>query len=242
METKFYLITRTIPEWNGKHKRLYTCSIGFSPTLGLIRVYPIPLLNDFNSGYIYDIEIEKRKTDSRARSYELVGGYGNQPMYRKLKRFTYPMIADQLKLNEARSINELNRKKDSIGLLRINDFNVYWDASDRWINNLQIGLFEDVELADFTKYTKESRQKESRVKFKDADGYHDLQFNEWGIYEFGRKFGYTKDAFRHTVGASHILVGNMLQFQNKWMVMKFFKLELQEEKTIINSTQLNLIT
>lgn len=224
MEIKYYLLTKTIPEWNSKHKNLYTCSIGYSPQLGLIRVYPIPLVNDFNSGFVYDLEVQKRKTDTRARSYELVGAYDNKPKYKRLNPFNYDTVAKYLTTNISQSISDLNRRKDSIGIIPISDFRLDWEYCDRYVNTCQIGMFQDVELADFTKYTKESRQKEARLSFKDADGYHNIQFNEWGIYEYGRKFGNDEDAFRFTKNKNHVLVGNMLQFQNNWMALKFLSI------------------
>jgi hypothetical protein len=231
MEIEYCLITKTIPEYNNKRKSLYTCSIGYSPQLGLIRVYPIPIVKDFNSGFVYKLDVEKRKTDSRFRSYELIGAYENKPRYMKIRPYNYSMLWRYIKDEQSKSISELNKRKDSIGLIPLKDYRLYWDNSSRYVNTDQLGLFEDAEIKDFTKYTKDSRTKEARILFKDADGKHDLQYNEWGIYEFGRKFGNKPDAFRYTKNATHVLVGNMLQFQSTWMALKALNLHDQVVKT-----------
>jgi hypothetical protein len=238
MEIKYYLIAKTVPEWNSKHKNLYTCSIGYSPELGLIRVYPIPIRNDFNSGFVYDMVVNKRKIDTRKRSYELAGVYENKPQYKKLNQFNYEQLAGCLGSDIVCSIDELNRRKDSIGLIPVKDYRIDWEYGKRYINTTQIGMFEDVEIAGFTNYTKEKREKEARIKFNDADGLHDLQFNEWQVYEYGRKFGFDEDAFRFCKHKTHLLVGNMLQFQNIWMGLKFMK--LIPERKVFQSQIINL--
>lgn len=221
MEIKYFLITKTIPEWNRKHKKLYTCSIGYSPECGLIRVYPLPI-KGMNAGFIYNIEVEKNKEDPRKASYKLI-----TERFKDAGTFSYEKLSPFLQCNIFKSIDQLNKKKESIGLLQLNKFNLKWEYCDRFINGTQIGLFEDVQLADFTNYTKETKNKEARIIFTDADGLHNLQYNEWQVYEYQRKFNADEGAFRFLINKDFLLIGNYLQYQNNWIGLKLMSMQPQ---------------
>lgn len=228
-QIKYCLLAKSIPEWSKRDKMLYTCSIGYSPELGLIRVYPLPIKGMEKWG-IYNLPLEKNKRDTRVESWKLASysrkeewigigkdvkflGYAN-------KYKIYPLLMSYL----FNSIGELNKLKVSIGIVKVDDFNIYWTENERYINTRQFGLFEDVELANFTKYTKETKLKESRCAFIDADGRHDLQFNEWQVYEYQRKFKADKDAFRHLrkTQNDYLLLGNLHSHRNTWIVLSKF--------------------
>jgi hypothetical protein len=219
MQIRYALLTKTIPEWNNKHKRLYTCTIGYSHELGLIRLYPMPI-NGGNSGYLYVCEVRKRKTDSRKESYELIGDMHELRPFKK-DNLNKILIENYVEP----SIDSLNSDRKSIGILKLDNCNAQWQTEERFLLNGQVGMFEDVQLADFTNYTKESHSKSARMIFKDADGLHNLQYNAWDVYEYARKFGHDKDAFRFVKNASHLIVGNMLSHRNKWLALKAFRVK-----------------
>jgi len=229
-EITYCLLCKTIPEYSKQHQTLYTCSIGYSPELGLIRVYPLPPVGMDKWG-IYKIKVERNKRDSRAESWKLSSyarmenwttftndcikiGHNKNKNIPMLNRYVYP------------SISELNKDRKSIGLIKANQFNMFWDVNDKFIDTKQIGLFEDVDLSWFASYTKTLKQKESRIVFNDMDGAHNLQYNEWGVYEFQRKFGANNDAFRYSKCSeqSHILVGNMHNYRSVWIALGIFDL------------------
>lgn len=231
----YCLLAKTVPEYSKRDNTVYTCSIGYSPQLGLMRLYPLPPKGMKKWG-IYEVEVERNKRDSRVESWKL------SSMTRKnnwanfgedLKHIGTAKPEKVLPLllpSVSPSISQLNEDRKSIGLVSIGDqYRFKWQANDKFINTTQIGMFEDVELADFTKYTKHTKDKESRVIFKDGDGKHDLQFNEWGIYEFQRKFGAKPEAFRFLVGKKdqYLLIGNMLQYRRNWIGLSLFNLPQQ---------------
>jgi hypothetical protein len=45
---EYTLLAKSIPEFDKRDGKLYTCSLGYSPQLGLIRIYPLPVkgMND----------------------------------------------------------------------------------------------------------------------------------------------------------------------------------------------------
>lgn len=242
---KFTMILKTIPERSKRDGYVYTCSIGYCEEYGFIRVYPMPFTKMKRWG-IYEIEIEKNKRDSRFESwklstytkYENFIGFEKELIY--LGDANKDYILSKMIANISPSISDLNKNKKSIGVIYTNEFNAFWDVNNRFINTRQYGLFEDVEIADFCKYTKESKEKECRIIFNDKDGKHNLQLNNWQYYEFQRKFGATNEAFRFINNKKNnlIVVGNMYQYRNTWIGLEAFN--LPEVKLIHKMPKLEL--
>ena len=228
---KYCVLAKSIPEYSKRDGTLYTCSIGYSPQKGLIRVYPLPI-KSMNKWEIWDIPIEKNKRDSRRESWKLssysrkenfigldndahcIGFDSNSSSLKRLPSFIYP------------SISKMNELRISIGLIKADDFNPYWKTNGRYKDTNQYGMFEDVEMADFANFTKDSREKEARVKFTDLDGQHDLQLNTWGVYEHARKFKSDESAFRfiNNLKDRYIMLGNMHSHRNVWLALEVFSL------------------
>lgn len=227
---RYAIICKTIPEWSKKDNCLYTCSIGFSPELGLIRIYPLPISGMVKWG-IYEIEVERNKRDTRTESWKLssysrkeewvnftddcilVNTFNKSHLYEYAKRYIYP------------SISKMNKLRISIGFIESNKIRCKWDSNDKYLDTTQYGLFEDVELSKHTNYTKDTKEKVSRILFNDEDGLHNVQFNEWGIYEYQRKYGAKEEAFRfiNTNDPQLILCGNMHNIRSKWIGLGIFE-------------------
>lgn len=229
---QYTLLAKSIPEYSKRDGSLYTCSIGYSPGMGLIRVYPLPIKGMDKWG-CYQIEVERNRRDSRPESWKLSsytkkeGWVGFEKEATFIGRSKPEYIIPILTANVSPSISRLNEQRKSIGVIKTNSLNPHWDLNKRFINSGQIGMFDDVELAEFTSYTKETKQKECRLIFSDEDGVHNMQFNEWQYYEYQRRHGASKDAFRFidTQANNLILVGNMHNYRNKWIALGVFKMQ-----------------
>lgn len=225
---KYVVLTKSIPEYSKRDGMCYTCSLGYSPDLGLIRVYPLPIIT-MNKWDIYDIKIERNKYDSRPESWKLSSYARKENWIGLSKDISYLGKANPNKVinliskYRISSIKELNINKSSIGLIELSEYRLYWKANNRYIDSNQYGLFEDVEIADFTKYTKDSKIKEARIYFKDKQGEHDLQYNEWQIYEYQRKYKADEDAFRFMKNKNLLFVGNMHNHRNIWIGLGIFE-------------------
>ena len=240
----YVVLAKSIPEYSKRDNSLYTCSLGYSPEMGLIRVYPLPV-KSMNKWEKYEITVEKNKYDTRSESWKL-SSYARKENWIGLdndvafKGKINPLHFTETLFNfTTKSIKALNERKRSIGLVNLLDYKLYWDINDRFINTNQIGMFDDVELADFTKYTKETKRKEARIYFRDAAGEHDIQYNEWQVYEFQRKFNATPDAFRFMKNKNILLVGNMHNYRNIWIGLGMFttaipQLNLLNQQSIFN--------
>jgi len=228
---KYVVLAKSIPEYSKRDGICYTCSLGYSPEMGLIRVYPLPVVS-MNKWDIYEIEVERNKYDSRLESWKL-SSYSRKENWMGLSKDVIYIgtikqpnkFINSIANLRVNSIDFLNDNKRSIGLIQLNYYRIYWDINDRFINTNQLGLFEDVEIADFTKYTKETKNKEARIFFRDSASEHDIQYNEWQVYEFQRKYNATDDAFRFMKNKNLLMVGNMHNHRNIWIGLGMFEFD-----------------
>jgi hypothetical protein len=228
IKIRYVVLAKSIPEYNKRDAICYTCSLGYSPEMGLIRVYPLPIIS-MNKWDIYEILVERNKYDTRNESWKLSSyarkegwaGLNNDVKY--LGIFHPDKIGSIIAKYSSQSIKELNSNKKSIGLIQLKEYKFYWQKNNRYVDSKQYGLFEDVELADFTKYTKETKDKEARIYFRDKIGEHDLQFNEWQLYEYQRKFTASQEAFRFMKNKNLLMIGNMHNHRNIWIGLGMFE-------------------
>lgn len=229
----YILFARSIPEYSKRYSGLFSCSLGYSPTLKeLVRVYPIPITT-MRMWEMYRMEVEKNKLDSRQESFKLKsytkyeGWYGFDKDVIYMAKYSKADVFNLLTMMNlcSSTIDELNKNKKSIGIIKIDAIKCYWDVNERYVNSNQLGLFEDVGFAEWTSYTKESKQLEARVQFISNNKTHDLQINEWGVYEFYRKFSgqyNVNDAFKNWQKAQYLLIGNLHSHRNTWSVLNYF--------------------
>jgi len=203
-----------------------------------------------NKWDVYEIEVERNKYDTRSESWKL-SSYARKenwvgldkdvkPLYKADPKDTINLIT-QFKCV---SIKQLNNLKKSIGLIQLLEHRIYWKPNNRFLETKEYGLFGDVEIADFTKYTKETKNKEARIFFRDKDGEHDIQYNEWQVYEYQRKFKASDEAFRFIKSSNLLLVGNMHNYRNTWIGLGMFKsysYNLFEVGSDVNNTFTNEI-
>lgn len=228
IKIRYVVLAKSIPEYSKRDGMCYTCSLGYSPELGLIRVYPLPL-KAMNKCDIYEIHVEKNKYDTREESWKL-SSYSRKENWMGLSDdvkflgiYDPKNVGSLIAKYSSPSIKELNIDKKSIGLIQLKEYRLYWTTNNRYIDSNQYGLFEDVEIADFTKYTKETKDKEARIYFRDSKNEHDLQYNEWQVYEYQRKFNASMEAFRFMKNKNLLMIGNMHNHRNNWIGLGIFE-------------------
>lgn len=233
MKITYTVIAKSIPEYSKRDGCLFTCTLGYChESKSLIRVYPIPLIG-MKKWETYFIDVERNKRDTREESWKL-SSYARYENWIGLDKDVFNVgkvdrnKGIRLLLSTKQvypSMSILNKQKKSIGIIPINNYNLYWDVNNRFINTNQVGMFEDVDIADFTKYTKETKTVEARISFVGNDGQHDLQFNDWGTTEWYRKFGTQypiNDAFRNLKNKNYALIGNMHNYRNTWITLDLY--------------------
>jgi hypothetical protein len=235
MKTRVYytVIAKSIPEYSKKYGGLFTCTLGYChQSNSIIRVYPVPIIG-MEKWHTYSIEIEKNAKDTREESWKLTSNskfenwqnFGSDVIeLGKIKRqkgiFTLMKTSQILP-----SIQIANNQKLSIAIVPILNYRLYWETNNRFINTNQLGLFEDVEIADWASFTKDSKEREARIDFYGNDGHHNLQYNDWGPAEWYRRHRgqYPIDqAFRFLLNKSYALIGNMHNYRNNWIVLDLY--------------------
>lgn len=232
MRITYTVIAKSIPEYSKRDGCTYTCTLGYCQEFNeIIRVYPVPLIG-MKKWETYSIEVEKNKRDTREESWKLKsysrdnGFIGLEDVFYLSKTDRNQCINYLLKLHQVKtSIQSCNKEKKSIAIIPVLSYNLYWNSNNRFINTNQLGLFEDVEIADFTKFTKETKESEARIIFDDEVSTHDIQYNDWGVTEWYRKFKSKfpiNDAFRNLKNKKYCLVGNMHSYRTTWIALDLY--------------------
>lgn len=229
----YTVIARSIPEYSKRDGCLYNCTLGYChESQSIIRVYPVPIVG-MKKWRTYRIEVERNKRDTREESWKLSGNskYENWTDFGKDvldigKVERKKGIFTLMKTNQILpSIQIANNQKLSIAIIPILNYTLYWETNNRFINTNQIGLFEDVQIADWASFTKDSKEREARINFYGNDGNHNLQYNDWGITEWYRLFKGQypiEQAFRNLKNKSYALIGNMHNHRNNWIVLDLY--------------------
>jgi hypothetical protein len=233
MTIDYTVIAKSVPEYSVKNGGIFTCTLGFCHnTQSIIRVYPIPI-KGMNKWHTYRINVEKNKRDTRDESWKLLS-YSQYENWIGLEKDVICLgkidrnkgIQTLLQSKQIMpSIEFCNKIKISIAIIPINQYYLFWDINDRYINTKQLGLFQDVEIADWATYTKDTKEYEARIMFSNGHLQHNLQFNDWGVTEWLRKFQGLypiKQAFRNLQNKNYCLIGNMNHYRNNWIALDLY--------------------
>lgn len=224
-------IAKAMPEYSKRDGKPYVCSLGYEQSKGFIRVYPTPL-DGLITWTPICFKAEKNKQDPRPVSWKMPedcrhGEWSVNALkvaYKKaLNQSARTHIYREMLEKSVSAISQLNDRRESIGFLLVDSFKIEGVPNGKYIDTTQIGMFEDVELAGFTKFTKDLRETEFRIRFKDGDGDHNVAFNRWDIYETARKYGVHQALRSFNKPGQHILMlGNYLKHQTSWCVLGIY--------------------
>lgn len=231
-------VGRTVPE-KTSDGRTVVCSAGFSADFGgLLRLYPLPPWGHPHRWDVCRVEVEAdRRHDSRPESYKVKADRQDLPAVAAAisKVDVLPKAArlDWLDCYRADSINELDQKRRSLGVIAPTDLTCSFEY-DREADEamLQLPGFES-ERPD---RGRRSFPKRPRVQFRDGDGRsRDLALNAWDAYEWVRKNPgnetrlFNADHPGMWFGAAdrevRLLVGNHLHHRNAWLVIAYLSFQ-----------------
>jgi len=235
-ELNYIPLAKAMPEYKKRDGKPYVCTLGYDTRLGFIRVYPAPL-----SGIMpwqpIRFKAEKNKEDPRQASWKMPEDCRHEEWSVKAEKVAYgePLnkasrmtILRDMMHNVVPAVSQLNQRRESIGFVMVENYKLVGAPNDKYIDSRQCGMFEDVQLAGYTKFTKHLRETTYRIHFRDGDGMHDVQFNRWDIYETARKFGAKEALNRFQAKGPHILMlGNYLQHQSSWCVLGIWSVPTQ---------------
>lgn len=228
----FICLGRTVPEQSKKYGQK-VCMAGYSPELGqLMRVYPLPVCNPLRSMHSYVLSLTRNSGDSRRESWKLSDRVA---LYESHETVSAERIRTDLRSMASDSIDDLNSNRASLGVIMADYVQLEFTRREHVKLAEQLELFESTEEA----FGADAAAVAPYLVFDDACGRHRLQLREWGCYEWVRKHPgrhreladnlQTRDPSKRHV----LLVGNMANRRNVWLVIKTW--------AVSHSTQLSLI-
>jgi len=228
------VLARTVPEESKKYGRR-VCLAGMSKDLGLVRVYPLTVDNPLRSRREASLEVERNPDDSRYESFKLKDAVGSI-----LSVTDSPVLgtSDVCSFAEKTSttIARLNEQRKSLGFVQVIGcpeiiFRTRESIPDPDQRELWSGFMQDLAASDFR--SGPTFRHVPYLRFKDAGGWHELQFREWGAYEYLRKIngkGHELSTILKLPESRDffVFVGNMTSHRSAWMVLQLFSRNAQQ--------------
>lgn len=221
----FVMLGTTVPEPSRKEDRIYVCSAGWHPDLGLIRIYPLAMRGVPRRWGVYDVTVERNPSDSRAESWRLAGDrrnpYANHQFHQTGEWSRHDrdgLIGLCGQAHIPTSIAEANERHASLALIQPDGLEFELEANLDSPDSPQQRLFDtDLPAVEGAKRFPFI----PRLRFHDGTP-HRLMLRDWGAYEFMRKQpGQERDLPKglHLGARSALLVGNQKDRRTSWLVI-----------------------
>lgn len=221
----FICLGRTVPEESKKYGAK-VCMAGLSKELGsLMRVYPLPVINPIKSRHECVMELERNPSDNRRESWKLKDRDRGILSVSSKPTLASECLESALRPHLFRSIDELNDRRASLGVLEFQGQAKGSFRSRNEVNHPDQGLlFDAVDecfgagAIDIAPY----------IEFWDSDSKrHDLQIREWGCYEWIRKERHAASGLWSNLKLNEdktiwAVVGNQANRRTSWLIIKTF--------------------
>jgi len=203
-------------------ERITVCTAGYSPKLGLVRIYPVPPASQMMRWNVVEVPLERNPRDNRVESWKIQGSKSD-----------WGQIAKRIKLRhivKERS-QKLNDQRVSLGFIKPK------------IISFQLETREDFEKA--AQLTLESRDPFVTIKNYPlrpviayrcsnckSKGPHEQQVLEWGIYEWLRQHPdepskvWENLRMKESGYYRSFLVGNMALYRTSFAIISMFRHKL----------------
>ena len=233
----FICLGRTVPEESKKYGAK-VCMAGLSQELGsLMRVYPLPVVNPINCRHLCCLELERNPRDSRKESRMLYDRFNGVLSVSPRPLLSNDRLASALKPHLAQSIEELNDRRLSLGVLELcgNPAGFFRERSG--VSHPDQGMFFEVAdecfgagAIDIAPY----------IEFWDRDGKrHNLQIREWGCYEWIRNHRSEASLLWNNLdlrpSRTWAVVGNQANHRSSWLIIKTFTLPVETQKDMFDA-------
>lgn len=219
----FVMLGTTVPEPSKRDDRIYVCSAGWHPDLGLVRIYPLGRTGAPHRWDVCDIDVERNARDSRTESWRIAGDRHDLRINERFRKTgqVRPSERSGMLLDDKRiptTIREANEHRQSLAIIRPDHIEFSLDHNPDSPDSPQLRLFDDA-----------LPPQEGAKRFPyiprlhiDGDAQRSLQLRDWGTYEWMRKrVGQEADIPKAlNLGAkSVLLVGNLNQHRTTWVVI-----------------------
>jgi hypothetical protein len=218
------MLGKTVPEPQSDGRQ-FVCSAGWTPDLGLIRVYPLARKHSPKRWTTHSVELRRNPKDHRRESWQIAGDRDSDAHPDINHRFTQSGQWSRGKRGELldryrgpSSIAEANEQRASLALIRPERMSFHLEFNPDSPDSPQLSLFDTDKPAPIGA---KRFPHIPRLRFNDGTD-HDLMLRDWGVYEQMRHFpGREKEIpeFLHLGPSSHLLVGNLNAHRKAWLVI-----------------------
>lgn len=228
---------RTVPEKSKRYGEK-VCMAGFSPELrSLIRLYPIPIQFKIKSRSMHRVHVERNRRDSRIESWAVKDRQPHKAIWKVKDKIEERVIKDFLEKNIHKSIDWLNSRRMSLGIIKPNTFKPVIKKRKEFKDSSQLKLFDDFK-SDKAFKTATDYFNIPYLYFTDTKS-HTLQIREWGLYELLRKYtlknrlltqeDMIKSLYLDDNKDTFLIVGNMIHIPNVWLIIKIFSFKKKQK-------------
>ncbi len=216
------------------NNRTSICTAGYSPTHGLIRIYPVPINSEMHRWNIVEVPLERNPADTRVESWKIQNSRtgwnrinSQIRLIGKVKEADRPHILKSITSSfGVDCVHELNQKKRSLGFVSPTVENYRFVERDDYQppNQTLYGGTAFLTIKNY-RYQPRIRYRCSNCESKRA---HDQQSVEWGVYEWMRKNPNKKDEVWKILGLTgrsenpKFLIGNQKLHRTSFLVITVF--------------------
>jgi hypothetical protein len=184
----------------------------------------------------YQMELIRNNGDSRRESWKLrdrcnITTVSDRPV-------PYTELGTHIDKYVVESIAELNIDRASLGVVKPQGVDCYFETRKGVASSLQGTLWDDLDCA----FGANAIDLIPRIRFYDECGHHDLQLREWGCYEFLRKHRSQAADLWGILGFGNpsvdqaFVVGNMCHQRTTWLIISVLRLNRTTESKMLFDT------
>lgn len=236
----FTMLGTTVPEPTKSDGRVFVCSAGVSPELGLIRIYPLARRNIPKRWHTYRVPLERNPKDSRKESWQVRGDRSQgaheriNMMFEEVGEMKRTQRRPTLDKYVVESIHEANSRKLSLAILQPKIGELDFDFNPESPDSPMLKLFDVVQ---------EERQGAKRfpyiprLHFRDEAGPHHLMIRDWGCFEWMRKYPSRYKELPNCLNLnddSSLLIGNFNQHRTSWLIISILSGIRESEPTLFD--------
>jgi len=217
-------------------QRITVCTVGFSSTYGLIRIYPVPPISHMKRWNCVELPLERNPQDTRPESWKIEGSKSEWDklaskitLRDKLSKEEQVVLLDELHRKFGQDcVEDLNDKRMSLGMIKPRILDYAFEKRDDYEPSVQTHLGRSTPFLTIKNYPYRPM-----IQYRCPDCRtmtpHRQQLVEWGVFEWMRNNPEAIDKVWENLRLGEpgyersFLVGNMALHRNSFMIVSIFR-------------------
>lgn len=179
-----------------KDGRKSICTAGWSPNEGMVRLYPVPTTTKARMWSNVEVPVTRNNQDVRYESWKIKGSKSEWDSLKekikdngKIDKKTEKLaLLDKIRQNhEYGCVNELNAERGSLGIIKPEILDFYFEDREKFEKTIQLTLDSDVKFLTSKNYKKVPIVKYRCPNCTAKNHYHEQQILAWEAYEWMRE-------------------------------------------------------